>query len=76
MNQPHSMFIQWSAEDNLYLVHLPKFPWQHFVTHGETDEEAARRGQEVLETLIEWYQEQGEPLPTPIPFPQKSSQVA
>lgn len=65
MKSQHSMVIQWSEEDNLYLVHLPEFPSQHFVTHGETYEEAARRGQEVIEMLIEDYQESGKPLPEP-----------
>jgi predicted RNase H-like HicB family nuclease len=53
------MVIQWSDEDNCYLVHLPEFPWQKYHTHGKTYEEAAKHGQEVIESLIEWYQEQG-----------------
>lgn len=65
MKSQYSMVIQWSEEDNLYLVHLPEFPSQQFVTHGETYEEAARRGQEVIEMLIEDYQESGKPLPEP-----------
>ncbi|MBE9011975.1 type II toxin-antitoxin system HicB family antitoxin [Pseudanabaenaceae cyanobacterium LEGE 13415] len=65
MKSQYSMVIQWSEEDNLYLVHLPEFPSQHFVTHGETYEETARHGQEVLEILIEEYQESGKSLPEP-----------
>lgn len=65
MKSQYSMVIQWSEEDNLYLVHLPEFPSQHFVTHGESYEEAARRGQEVIKMLIEDYQESGKPLPEP-----------
>lgn len=61
----YSMVIQWSDEDACYLVHLPEFPFQQFHTHGETYEEAARHGQEVLETLIEMYSESGTPLPEP-----------
>ena len=34
-------------------------------THGHTYEEAAKHGQELLETLIELYQEDGKPLPEP-----------
>lgn len=67
MNYRYSMVIQWSDEDNCYLVHLPEFPWQQFHTYGETYEEAAH-GQEVIESLIEWFQEQGKPLP-PMAFP-------
>ncbi|WP_058998356.1 type II toxin-antitoxin system HicB family antitoxin [Leptolyngbya sp. NIES-2104] len=65
MKLHYSMVIQWSEEDKLYLVHLPEFPSQHFVTHGATYEEAAKRGQEVIEMLIEDYQESGKPLPEP-----------
>ena len=61
----YSMVIQWSDEDNCYLVHLPDFPFQQFHTHGDTYEEAAKHGREVLETLIEIYQQDGKPLPKP-----------
>jgi len=59
------MVIQWSNEDNCYLVHLPDFAFQQFHTHGDTYEEAVKHGQEVLETLIEMYQEEGRFLPEP-----------
>lgn len=52
MNARYSMVIQWSDEDNCYLVHLPGFPWQQFHTHGKTYEEAAKHGHEVIESLI------------------------
>ena len=58
------MVIVWSDEDECYLVHLPDFPEQQFRTHGETYEEAARNGQEVLELLLE----DAQPLPKPLPF--------
>jgi predicted RNase H-like HicB family nuclease len=58
------MVIQWSDEDNLYVVTLPEFgPYAH--THGATYEEAARQGQDALESLIEAYQADGTPLPEP-----------
>ncbi|BAZ30654.1 hypothetical protein NIES4074_31160 [Cylindrospermum sp. NIES-4074] len=57
--------IQWSDEDQKYVVSLPEFgPYAH--THGETHEEALRHGEEVLELLIEEYQVQGRPLPQPL----------
>uniref|UniRef100_B8HUZ2 HicB-like antitoxin of toxin-antitoxin system domain-containing protein n=1 Tax=Cyanothece sp. (strain PCC 7425 / ATCC 29141) TaxID=395961 RepID=B8HUZ2_CYAP4 len=62
------MLITWSDEDNCYLVHLPDFPEQYYRTHGDSYEEAARNGQEVLELLL---QEDGLPLPKP-----KTAQVA
>ena len=62
----YSMVIQWSEVDQLYLVHLPEFPTQQFVTRGSTYEEAARNGQEVIDSLVEWYKSQDKPLPHPI----------
>ncbi|MFM8293543.1 MAG: type II toxin-antitoxin system HicB family antitoxin [Microcystaceae cyanobacterium] len=64
MGLSYSMVIVWSEEDDCYLVHLPDFPEQQFRTHGETYEEAARNGQEVLELLLEDTQL----LPKPLPF--------
>ena len=65
MTPHYSMVIQWSDEDDCYLVHLPDFAFQQFHTYGYTYEEAAKHGQEVLETVIEMYQEEGRPLPEP-----------
>jgi predicted RNase H-like HicB family nuclease len=65
MNHKYTMVIQWSEEDRLYLVHLPEFPWQEFVTHGSTYEEAAKNGQEALEGLITVLQDNHQPLPEP-----------
>ena len=56
----YKMVIVWSDEDKCYLVHLPDFPEQMYRTHGDTYEEAARNGQEVLELLLE---EDDLPLP-------------
>jgi predicted RNase H-like HicB family nuclease len=66
MNPKYTMLIQWSEEDQLYLVHLPEFPWQQFVTHGKTYEEAARNGQDAIAGLIEVLQNNGQPLPEPV----------
>jgi predicted RNase H-like HicB family nuclease len=53
MNQlPYEMVITWSEADQCYLVHLPDFPEQRYRTHGDSYEEAARNGQEVLELLL------------------------
>ncbi|GBO55126.1 hypothetical protein APA_3176 [Pseudanabaena sp. lw0831] len=61
---PHySMIIIWSEEDNSYLVHLPDFPFQKFHTHGDTYEEAAKHGQEVIDSYLELYREQGKSFP-------------
>lgn len=65
MNSQYSILIQWSDEDQKYVVSLPEFgPYAH--THGETHEEALKSGQEVLELLIEDYQARGKELPKPL----------
>ncbi|MGB5972786.1 MAG: type II toxin-antitoxin system HicB family antitoxin [Nodosilinea sp.] len=58
------MVIVWSEEDDCFLVHLPAFPEQVYRTHGNSYEEAARNGQEILQLLLE---ENGLPLPRPEP---------
>jgi predicted RNase H-like HicB family nuclease len=64
MNLHYSVLIQWSDEDQVYVVSLPEFgPYAH--THGDTYEEALKNAQEVLELLVETYQEEGKPLPQP-----------
>jgi antitoxin HicB len=51
MAQPkYSMIIQWSDEDGCYVVTLPEWGGCH--AHGQTYEEAARNGQEVLQLLM------------------------
>jgi predicted RNase H-like HicB family nuclease len=62
----YSMLIQWSEEDQVYVVTLPEFDGNK--THGDSYEEAARHGHEVLELLIETYQAEGWPLPQPSLF--------
>jgi predicted RNase H-like HicB family nuclease len=70
----YSIIIQWSDEDQCYVVSLPE--WGEFChTHGDTYEEALKNAQEVLELLIETSTEDDEPLPKPITFGQ-SSQLA
>jgi antitoxin HicB len=68
MNLHYTIVIQWSPEDNCYLVHLPEFPTQPFHTHGDTYEEALANAKEVLGILVEEYQQDGKPLPQPQQF--------
>lgn len=63
MNLPYTIVISWSNEDQCYLVHLPEFPTQQFHTHGDTYQEALNNAKEVLELLIEEYEEDGKTLP-------------
>ncbi|AFZ46363.1 Uncharacterized protein family UPF0150 [Cyanobacterium stanieri PCC 7202] len=63
MNE-RSRSVQWSKEDQKYIVSLPEFgPYAH--THGDSYEEALQNGKEVLELLVEDYQAKHKPLPTP-----------
>lgn len=46
LNNHYSMLIEWSEEDDAYVVSFPEFPGAH--THGTTYVEAVKNGQEVL----------------------------
>lgn len=59
------MVIQWSVEDNSFLVGFPDFPGQRWRTHGDTYESAVANGIEALESLIIAYEAVGELLPEP-----------
>lgn len=61
----YKMVIQWSEEDDCFLVGLPDFMGQYWRTHGATYEEAVANGKEAIESLIISYQADGEPLPKP-----------
>ena len=65
MKLHYSVVIQWSDEDQKYIVSLPEFgPYAR--TSGATYEEALKNGREVLELLIEDYQIRGKDLPQPL----------
>lgn len=67
MTMRYSMNIQWSDEDQVYIVSLPE--WGDLIhTHGNTYAEAVQHGQELLEGLIESRRQHGEPLPQPLVF--------
>jgi antitoxin HicB len=64
MNSHYTIIIQWSDEDQCYVVSLPE--WGDYChTHGDTYEEALQNAREVLELLTESAIEDGEPLPAP-----------
>ena len=66
MNSHYCMLIQWSEEDEAFLVTLPEFANVVMpCTHGKTYGEAARNGAEVIELLVEDYQAEKYPLPEP-----------
>jgi predicted RNase H-like HicB family nuclease len=53
MTKPrYTVIIQWSEEDQAYVVSLPE--WGPYCkTHGSTYEEAAKNAHEVLDLLLE-----------------------
>ena len=57
----YAMVIEWSDEDQLFLVSIPDFPGAH--THGRTRAEAAEMGEEVITLLLD-----GEVSPPPARF--------
>jgi antitoxin HicB len=63
----YSMLIEWSEEDQAYLVTLPEWADRVMMpaTHGNTYSEAVQNGQEVLEMLLNSALREGEPLPPP-----------
>jgi predicted RNase H-like HicB family nuclease len=63
----YSMRIEWSNEDQVFVVSLPE--WGDLVhTHGATYEEALRQGKDLIEGLVAARQQSGEPLPAPRVF--------
>ena len=66
MNQ-YSMIVQWSEEDQLFLVTIPEFNDRVIMpcTHGKTRQEAIVKGEEVIEMYLEAWQAEGEVIPQP-----------
>jgi len=75
MNQ-YSMIIQWSDEDQLFLVTVPEFENRVFMpcTHGRTRSEAIQNGEEVIEMYLEAWEAEGETIPEPSPYSETTSQ--
>ena len=69
MNTPlrYSIVIEWSSDDQAYVVILPEWADQYAmpVASGATYEEAAARGRNALENYIQFAHEDGKPLPSP-----------
>ncbi|TAE60773.1 MAG: type II toxin-antitoxin system HicB family antitoxin [Nostocales cyanobacterium] len=63
----YSMIVQWSEEDQLFLVTIPEFSNLVIMpcTHGKTREEAIRHGEEVIEMYLEAWKAEGESIPEP-----------
>lgn len=63
----YSLLIEWSDEDQTYIVSFPE--WEqagHLVhTHGDTYQQAVEQGQDLLAFMIQSAQDDGEALPEP-----------
>ena len=57
----YSMIIQWSNEDQAYIVTVPEL--LGCKTHGETYEEAVKQGKDAIESWIMVAKELGRPIP-------------
>jgi antitoxin HicB len=66
----YSMVVNWSEEDQAYLVTLPEWDDLVFnpVTHGETYEQAVAHGHEALAALVASARQRGLQLPEPQVF--------
>ncbi len=59
----YSMVIEWSDEDQAYIVTVPELPGCR--THGNTYEEAVKQGQDAIESWIMAALADNEPVPPP-----------
>ncbi len=66
----YSMLIQWSDEDDTYVVSVPELPG--CMTHGETYAEAVRQGEDAIATWLETARAWGDPIPPPRVLPARS----
>lgn len=57
------MVIEWSDEDQVYIVSVPELPGCR--THGLTYEDAVRQGQDAIESWIGAQRAAGRPVPPP-----------
>ena len=57
------MIIQWSDEDQAYIVTVPELPGCK--THGHTYEEAAQQGQDAIESWVMAAVADNRPVPPP-----------
>jgi predicted RNase H-like HicB family nuclease len=64
---PYSIVIEWSPEDQAYVVILPEWADRYAmpVGDGTTYEDALASARDALATFIHLAQEDGAPLPAP-----------
>ncbi len=57
----YTVILEFSEDDEVYLVHVPAFPEVH--TFGESVEQATAHAKEAIELAVEMYLEEGKILP-------------
>jgi len=62
----YSMVIEWSDEDDAYVVTVPELPG--CMTHGATHTEAVLQGEDAIATWLRTAQAWGDPIPPPKVF--------
>ena len=60
------MIIEWSDEDNAFIVTVPELPGCR--THGATYEDAVKQGQDAIEGWLDAARADGDPIPKPRTF--------
>lgn len=63
MKGKYKIVIEWSTEDNCFVVNLPEFNVMQPCTHGDSYQEALDNAQDVIELLEDVYDQKGNPLP-------------
>jgi len=63
----YSISLQWTEEDQLFLVTIPEFSDRVIMpcSHGKTRKEAIHNAEEVIEMYLEAWQLEGETIPQP-----------
>lgn len=59
----YSMLVQWSPEDDAFLVTVPELEDAH--THGATPAEAIEMGADLVASYLDFCRRRGEPAPAP-----------
>ncbi len=55
------MLLEWDPEDRIFVVSVPELPGCHI--HGTTYEEAARKGQALIEDWVVALRDSGQLIP-------------
>ena len=68
----YSMVIEWSDEDDAYVVTVPELPG--CMTHGATHVEAVKQGEDAIESWVDAARDLGRLVPEPRVFAMSSQE--